>query len=330
MVHQFNPDMLPDSAYLPGSVRYLVPGNRGRTLDNRRTPFQVIEVRPATGQFVLEVAGFEDKGARWTEECEIVRHCQFEPGSKTASDAQVKEIEEAIRRLNVPLFIPADPAVAEKTAKVLEKSRSAAREWIHLHSRFFAGHVVLDPHSEDQRKLLAADFRAYMESHGLWEMEAEFAEGFVSNPYSGEMVKGHRIVLAEMGLAAFSDKAIRNPKIFDGAWSKGRREAHMVSRLGFVRAMFEKAGTRTLLLYRGISFEGQPEDRNKTFVSTSLDFEIARSCFGKDDAAEAGILYRQSVPVDRVFMSCLETDQMNRHFRESEVVLLADPANRVF
>ena len=39
-----------------------------------------------------------------------------------------------------------------------------------------------------------------MTEKGLWDIEEAFAEQYVRNPNSGELVKGHAIVLAELGL----------------------------------------------------------------------------------------------------------------------------------
>ena len=40
------------------------------------------------------------------------------------------------------------------------------------------------------------------------------------------------------------------------------------------------------------------------------------------DPARSGVIYRQPVPVERVFMTYLETAAMNERFQESEAVLL--------
>jgi predicted 2-oxoglutarate/Fe(II)-dependent dioxygenase YbiX len=39
-VLQFNPNMAPDSAFVPGTLKHLVVGNRGRLMDPRRTPIR--------------------------------------------------------------------------------------------------------------------------------------------------------------------------------------------------------------------------------------------------------------------------------------------------
>jgi hypothetical protein len=42
----------------------------------------------------------------------------------------------------------------------------------------------------------------------------------VSNAYAGESAKGHRIMLAELGLAESRDRIPRYERTFEGAWSK--------------------------------------------------------------------------------------------------------------
>jgi len=43
-----------------------------------------------------------------------------------------------------------------------------------------------------------------------------------------------------------------------------------------------------------------------------------------------GAMWRQALPLQRLFMSFLETRSMNAKFHEAEVVLIGDPANLVF
>jgi len=67
-----------------------------------------------------------------------------------------------------------------------------------------------------------------------------------------------------------------------------------------------------------------------TFISATFSLEVAMSHFNDRDSTSAGILLRQSLPIDRLFMSFVETAQMNRHYKEAEAVLLYDDANRIF
>jgi hypothetical protein len=144
-------------------------------------------------------------------------------------------------------------------------------------------------------------------------------------------VKGHQIVLAELGLVPFEGRQVRDPELFGGAWGKERRADHILHRLSFVRELFERLGHPSLVLYRGFSCQGQPTPRvNKSFISATFSVDVAMSHFNNKDQASTGTLLRQSVPVERLFMSFLETAQMNQTYREAEAVLLHDAANTVF
>jgi hypothetical protein len=90
MIHQFNSDMAPDTDFLPGTLVHLVPGNRGRMLDPRRTPIQILALRPEFGTFVWEILDFEDRGAHWELPFEKVVRFQFARESLSASPDQLR------------------------------------------------------------------------------------------------------------------------------------------------------------------------------------------------------------------------------------------------
>jgi hypothetical protein len=54
------------------------------------------------------------------------------------------------------------------------------------------------------------------------------------------------------------------------------------------------------------------------------------SHFNERDPATTGVLLRQAVLFERVFMTCLETAAMNRQFKEAEAVLLRSDEDVVF
>lgn len=329
--HQFDPDMLPDSEFEPGTLAHLVVGNRARSLDPRRTPFHVTEVRVETGLVVLDIDAFEDRGAHWEVPFESIDGYQFARGSARAPHTDVARFEQACARFDRPLEVGVDSKAARQMATELGHLLRSAADWLDAHSTFLAAGVALDPTSRDGSPALADDFRRYMEDAGGWEMEEAFATQWVRNPNSGELVKGHRIVLAEIGLVPYRGKVVRDPALFEDAWNKTARGLHVIQRLAFLRALFARLRVPALVLYRGLSSDGPPSPReNETFVSATTDFEIARSCFGDARPSMTGVLYRQEVPVDRIFMTYFETAQMNAHYREAEVVLLWTPDDVVF
>jgi hypothetical protein len=331
-IYQRDAGAAPDAAFEPGRLHHLVAGNRGRLLDPRRTPVSVAEIRVEVGCFVVRIEAFEDEGARWEVPFEEVAHYQFARGGERAAAAEVERYGEAIERLDRPLTIRCEGDARAETLARIEEAQGAAAAWLRGNSRFFEeGEGLPDPDRREGSPLLSRDLRRFLEPRGLWEMDEALATQYVSNPYSGERIKGHRIVIAQLGLVDYEGKAVRDPSLFDGPWARDRRAEHVVARLGFNRALFSMLGLAQIVLYRGISTEGPLEEAdNRTFVSATFSREVARSHFDSGSDGATCVLLRQAVPVERVFMTYLETEPMNRRFREAEAVLLFDPDNRAF
>jgi hypothetical protein len=331
-IYQRDPDSAPDSEFEPGELAHLVAGNAGRLLDPRRTPVSIRAIREDAGTFVLRIEGFEDRGALWEVPFEKVSHYQFARGAARTSAAAVARFRDAIARFDRPLAVPCDAVARGRALAALVHERAGAAAWLGAHSDFFAERGELpDPESREGDPRLASDLEAYLGERGLSLMESEFARRYVSNPDSGDLVKGHRIVLAELGLVPYEGKIVRDPAAFDRAWTRAERGRHILARLGFVSAMLARAGRMHVTLYRGVSTEGPLKPpANDTFVSASFSLDVARSHFDSGSPAATRALYRQSVPVERVFMTYLETAAMNRQFHEAEAVLLFDPGNAAF
>ena len=331
IIHQFDPDMLPDSRFAPGELRHLVPGNQGRMLDRRRTPIQIYALRPETGSWTCEVLAFEDRGARWEPPFEKVSSFQFALDSDLAGRGEVEAFAAAVARFDRPLEIPCDPAARERSLQRLAVSRREAADWLNAESLFFSSGGRLDPHALEGDARLWRDLRGYLEQHGLWPMELEFSSRYVSNPHSGELVKGHLIVLAELGLTPYRGTIVRDPAVFVAPWERERRARHLLVRMAFVQAALAAAGLESPVLYRAISDESALEARPAAgLVSTTFSREVANSFFGPPGETRNAVLCRQVVPLRRLFMTYFETEAMNRVFREAEAVLLADPGNPMF
>jgi hypothetical protein len=133
-----------------------------------------------------------------------------------------------------------------------------------------------------------------------------------------------------MGLVPYEGKVVRNPALFDGGWSKERRAQHILSRLAFVHEVFARLGLTRLVLYRAIAHKGRLAPHpNHSFVSATFSREVAEAHFDGYPQGTAA-LYRQSVPVQRVFMTYLETAQMNRQMKEAEATLFYEKGNLAF
>ncbi len=309
-VYESDPDAAPDDEFEPGTLGHLVPGNRARLLDARRTPVVVRGVSVDRGTFDVEIAAFEDTGAVWELEAERASRFQFHPGQATADAATVNALEEAIARFDRPLSIAASEERAA-TETLIAAERERARAFIPGASPFDA-------------------LERFLGEVGLVELEEAFASRYVSNASSGELVKGHAIVLAQLGLCPYHGKVVRSPDLFAGEWTEERRAAHVVARLAFVRELFTPGGER-MTLYRGLASE-RPFDppSGASFVSATFDPAVAEAHFAGGRATVAAALYRQSVPIERLFMTYRETKAMNRQFAESEAILLGDPASPLF
>ncbi|NNF44995.1 MAG: hypothetical protein HKO59_03655 [Phycisphaerales bacterium] len=325
-VYQSNPDMLPDSAFTPATLDHLVVGNRGRMLDQRRTPVTIVGVVETTGFVVLRIDDFEDRDATWSIPFEEIDRYQFALDAQRVDDATRRRLAATVTRLNHPLCVPADGAQRALTEKRVAGEEKRAAAWLATASRFIADSRPLpDPDTRRGDPVLGADLLRYLATRGLDDMEEAFATQYVSAPHSGELVKGHRIVIAELGFVGYEGKMIRDPGLFNGPWSRERRAEHVCARLGFIRALFGRLGRSTLAVYRGLSIEGDIEPRRRdTFVSTTLARAVAESHFDCGRPGSTRMLLGFTVPVSRVFMTFFETPALSRQFLEAEAVLFDD------
>lgn len=309
--------MAPDADFVPGTLALLVPGNTGRLLDPRRTPIRILSIAPDTGQFTLEITAFEDTGARWVLPLEHANHLQLRPDSATHPDPAA--LAAAVARFDRPLVLPFTPRPLPDLGERAAQARA------------LLGELTLDLGAERGSEPAQAALKAFMAARGVADLEHAFAERFVGNPGSGELVKGHRIVLSELGQVPYVGGIVRDPATFEGPWSRPRRVEHLLSRLAFVRALFAAAGHTHVVLWRGLSVAGPLRPHpNRGFVSASFRRDVAESLFHGGDDTRVALLMRQQVPIARLFMTHVETAAMNRQYREAEAVLLHDPENLAF
>jgi len=331
VIHQFDPAMAPDTDFVPGALSHLVPGNTGRMLDRRRTPVRVAALKPETGQWVCEVLAFEDQGARWALPFESVTSYQFARDAASATEASLRHIRSAVRKFNREAPVPLNKRNRKPTERRIAKLRHEVAAWLTSESEFIASRGTLDPGSRRGSPLLARELEAFMQARGLGDLERGFAASMVSHPNAGEIAKGHAMALADLGLANFAGTIIRDPSSLEPPWTMERRREHILARLAFVRAAFSMLGLGPPVLYRAVSTEGRLEPRRpQTFVSATFSFEVAMSLFGPAWEGRSAAIFRQTVPLERVFMTYLETAAMNRQFHEAEAILLEDPGNPAF
>lgn len=329
-IYQFNPESRPDSDFEPGDLRFLVVGNAGRLLDDRRTPVQVMSLNPDEGTFEVEIQAFEDTGARWQVPFEDVAKYQFATGSRTVAPSTVATLAEAARRFDQPLVIEVTGEARTRTLKQIDAERAVASAWLDhegLESIEIARHIA----ERDGDPRCSHLLRTYLARSELVDMDVAFAEAFVSNPNAGELVKGHAIVLAELGLCPFAGKVVRSRELFSGGWSKERRAKHLLVRLAFTQALWGRAVPADLPLYRAMGSDGALDpQRTGSFVSATFSVDVAMDHFQGGATTKAAAVMRQATPVGRLFMTFLETPAMNRQFKEAEAVLIGDPASPMF
>jgi hypothetical protein len=319
-----------DDDFVAGSLGNLVVGRRGRLLDPRRTPVRVAALDLERGFFDVEILAFEDAGAHWLIPFESVPRYQFEPGSD-ASDETVDAMQARIAIFDRPLVVAADPEARDASLHRLAEQRAHAREWL---DRAGLTTLVLDPlvQTRSGDPAISTILDDYLRDRDVADIEAQFVETFVSNPRSGEVVKGHAITLAELGLCRFSGTAVRDSALFHGRWSKQRRALHLISRMAFVQALFERTEPTNPPLFRGLNVAAGPlpEPQPSSFVSASLSMDVAIAHFRAGPPTSTAALFRQPLPHDRLVMTFVETAAMNRTYREAEAVLIGDPSNLAF
>jgi hypothetical protein len=171
----------------------------------------------------------------------------------------------------------------------------------------------------------------YLVEHDIADIDRQFSETLASNPNSGEFIKGHAIVLAELALCPYRGKIVRDPELFKEPWSKPERANHLLARLAFTQALLSGWGHKTVTLYRGAAVDGSlPPRAPASFVSATFSKALATEHFEGGPSTQTAVLWRQEVPVSRLLMTFLETPAMTGRFNEAEALLLGDPENRAF
>jgi hypothetical protein len=330
-VYGANPEPAPESEFVRGELRHLVVGNRGRLLDARRTPITVVDVDPDRGSFAVRVEAFEDAGVRWDLFLGEVGRFQFARGGATASDVELAELEHGCTRFDRELSVAVDERTRQASLQRLSERREHVRRWLNERAAGKGVDVAEHVARREGSPRLYALLDDFLAERDLADMEHAFCAAFVSNPRSGEVVKGHAIVLAELGLCPYRGKIPRDPDLLAGDWSRARRSEHLLWRLAFTQALWRSLGAGQVTLYRAVATEGpMAASRPSSFVSATFARDVAEAHFEGGPETRVAVLWRQVVPIDRLLGTFLETRAMNTQFREAEALLVADGANRAF
>lgn len=325
-VHQYDNDMRSDTEFINGNIDFLAEGNHCRLLDGRRTSGIIEKYFKDSAMFRWRITKYEDKGKYWDLPAENIKRFQFEKDSKRLSSKEILGIEKAIENYQKIITITVDEDERENILEEVKETMEETVGWLKENSLFIRNGEKLNFSSAEGPEDLAKDLKSYMKYIGLSKEEELTADTMVLNPNSGEWIKGMKIVLAEMGLASFKGKVPRTKDIFQGIGSKENRRKYIINRLAFIRAYFSMLGINEVILYRGMSNENLWQDISRTLLPCTFSLEVGQafSDFNRESKYRSSYLVKMTVPVEKLFMTYLETEAMNRQYKEAEALILYD------
>lgn len=324
-LHQKHKNKLADSYFETGSLYHIVPGNKGRLLDGRRTPGMIEEYDYESAMFTWRILDFEDKGKCWEIPAEQITQYQFERNSKNLTKNETMQIEERCKLFQEKLVIKTSNSDLFNTLELIDKEKKRIKNWFLKESQFVTlGNSCIDMEAKVGSKLLFNDLKSYMDMNGILGLEKKTSEQYLLNPNSGEWIKGLKIVMAEMGLLNFNEKKPRTKNIFKGIGSRENREKYIISRLAFIQTFFKLAGYDEVKLFRGVVSEGENFETPETLLSTSFNYEVGKafSNMEEEDKVKFSYLIKFTYPIENLFMTFFETETFNERYREQEAVVL--------
>ena len=316
----------PNMSDVPGTLSRLVPDATARLDDVRGTPLKILEVDPATATFRVRVEAFEDAEAVWTfalRDVASLRFPQEGPVLPALAVRRLADADSAYRdvRTRVPL-----PRVVEETHAIIRRTQERAERLLaaQMGGRGLRLRLASAVGEADAR--LVELWEQFAQAERCAELEQDVATAWVSNPRGYETVKAHMIVMARMGLTRYTGPELRDSSQLTGLRSVAARRRHVTARLGFVRAVFARAGVAEVQLWRGFIVRREaPVAAVPALLSATFDRRVALQHFrAAHPNANGAALHRASVPVDRLFMTYLETAAMSSRYLESEAVVLGD------
>lgn len=331
-IHQQHKNREPDSNFTDGGFDLIVPGNRCRLLDGRRTPGVIEKYFEKSGIFRWRITDFEDKGQYWDVDAERVSGYQFALNSKRLSRRDARAIEDQCKRLEKKLHIPITPDVQKETEARISDLCRKADEWLTDNSEFLQSGARIDFSDRKGPKEAASDLLHFMDDCALGDIERKTAEIMVLNPFSGEWIKGMEIVLARLGLCEYHGKAPRTADIFFGRGDEKIRKDYLLHRAAFLRAFFSAIDKNEVVLYKGMSTEGDwTRTSPKTFTSWTFSLKVAKSFSNEafNENFKQGYILKRTFPVRKLFMTCIETEAMNDQYLEAEALVMHEEIDRV-
>jgi hypothetical protein len=328
-IYESDPDSRPDANFVPADLDRLVVGNRGRLLDARRTPVTLIDVRPERGAFVVRVDAFEDAGATWELFLGELKRFQFERNATQATERQVGQLRQSLERFDRELLIRCTTSDRDASFKELGRRRRLVRDQFGVRLEAGGADAEQSIARREGRQQLFELTEEFLDEHGLASIERHLLVPLISNPRSGEAVKGHAIVLAELGLCPYQGQIIRDPDLFAGGRSKEVRSDHLLWRMALTQELWSPIGPVPVFRAAANDEELRPA-ANPSFVSATFSSAVAESHFEGGPSTSAAVLMRQDLPLERLLMTFLETRAMNDRFHEAEALLVGSDSPTAF
>jgi hypothetical protein len=330
-IYEYDEEIRSDSEFLPGSPKFIVPGNRGRLLDARRTPIKIERYVPESGLVHLRIEKFEDAGNVWQVPAEQITRYQFELNSQTLDELQAAEIQAAMRKFSGRLQIEPEGTVREATEREIAAKSIEAATWLKANSKFLESGAKLDLLARTGPTPLRKDFEAYLEEFDLRKMDAELAIQWACQN-GGEAVRLLQIRMAEIGLIRYDSTIIRDERLRDRL---GDLRTYVLHRLAFIRALFETLSIDALTLYRGMSSERGWRRLRKCWSSWTPVLHVAQchadyESYGQHrGASNDSYLVKRTFPIAKLFMTYFETEGLNKQWKETEVIVMHDDDDRM-
>jgi len=319
-LHENDKNRQPDDLYEPGHLKHLVVGKTCRLLDGRRTEGYIEAVMIDQAIFRWRITKYEDTGNYWDVDLEKVDRFQFEKDGETLDQNQVDLLTKAIGRFDQDLCIQAGPTAYEASQLAIRETSKEVDRWLADQEL----DLKWDRSSQKENAQAALLLERYLEAQGLLDLEKETAEILVLNPNSGEWFKGMLMIMAEMGLVTYKGKVARTPDIFSGRGDKALRRAYIIHRMAFVRSLFKAWDLDQVTLYRGMSTEGSWENRHRDILHMTFSKDVAESFADLSLLSPYPTSYvvKMPVAVEDLFMTYVETAEMNRRYQEKEAIVV--------
>lgn len=322
-IHECDKNMRLDDEFINGDLSFLVVGNKCRLLDGRRTTGIIENYFEDSAMFRWKITKYEDKGKYWDLPAEDIVMFQFEKASSRLTSSDVACINLRSSEFKKELNIEPNKLIKDETERKIELIKNDVIEWFKHNSQFFQQNRKIDFSSNVGSEFLASDLNNYMKSVELAEEETITTDTLVLNPNSGEWIKGMSIVLAEMGLASYNSRIPRTKDIFQGIGSKENRMKYLMNRIAFVRAFFSISNIKEVTLYRGMSTEDEWRKIKRTYLPCTFSFDVAKefSDFSRDSIFKNSYIVKLTCPIEKLFITYLETEAMNRQYKEAEAII---------